>query len=51
MKTPAERFATALAIFQDEANAVFAEAADFAAAQYDTGLELGTLVRRHHDKS
>lgn len=48
-RTPALRFAHALAAFQEEAHNAFAKAADFSASKYDSGLPLGELVRQHRE--
>ncbi len=49
LRTPALRFSRALESFQEEARKAFAEAADFAASEYDSGLSLGALVRQHRE--
>jgi DNA-binding XRE family transcriptional regulator len=48
-RTPAIRFANAMAEFQEEANAAFAEAQEFIACDHDNGLLLGDLIREHRN--
>jgi DNA-binding XRE family transcriptional regulator len=46
-RTPALRFEFAMETFQEEARKAFAEASNFEASKYDSGLELGELIRQH----
>jgi DNA-binding XRE family transcriptional regulator len=46
-RTPALRLELALMAFQEEARKAFAEASNFEASKYDSGLELGELIRQH----